>query len=236
MAQNIPNPFFHDESHIADRCIWRYANGKNICSIGKVTQINSSPVSVHIQPLVNYFDRLGGFTEFPILEYIPITQMQTTTYSINTPVNVGDTGIILWFDRETYTTLLAGALVPNTPSSGNLKDINACVFLPILPSFTLANSLQNTGVDFISANISLLTQLTNLLTQLISLLTDMNTFLAAIVSAGSTYAGAPTMPVVGAYPIALTAAATAFETLITAITAQIELINTNLTVFKGEQP
>lgn len=235
MSQNVPNPFFRDESHIADRCIWRYANGKSICSIGKITQINTSPVSVNVQPLVNYFDGLAGYTEYPILQYIPIIQMQTTAYSINTPVNIGDTGILLWFDREVYTTLLAGASATNSPSSGNLRDINACVFLPILPSFTLANSLQSTGVDIISANISLLTQLTNLLSQLLSLLSDMNTFLAAIVTAGASYAGSPSMPVVGAYPIALTAASQAFEMLITNITQQITDINMNLTTFQGAQ-
>lgn len=216
------NPFFHDESDIAQRVVWKNMNAKSSCSIASVVGINAAPVSVSIQPLVKYFDQIGGWTSYPVLKYVPVAQMQTVAYSINTPLKVGDTGLVLWFDREVYTCLQAGATTTTTPDSGNLFDTNACVFLPLMPAFNLANQLMPSGVDIISAEVSLITQL-------LTLLTDLNTYLAAIVTAGVPYAGAPTMPVVGAYPIALTAASTS-------LISEITTIITALTTFKGAQP
>ncbi len=214
----MSNPFYEDESNIADQCIWKDSNGKSQCSIAKVTAINSSPVSVNIQPLVNYFDQTAGWTTYPILQNIPVIQFQTAAYSIVTPLNVGDTGLVLWFDREAYTTLLAGAVTPTTPDSGNMSDINACVFLPILPSFTLASSLKSIGLDFISSRISLLTQLQNLCTQLTNLTTALAALTVTGVTTGSGISGVPVNAVV-----------------ITNIGVQITAIQTNLVTFIGAQ-
>ena len=218
----MSSPFYFDESQIADRCIWRDRNGKSQCSIAKVVQVNSTPVSVNIQPLVNFYDQTVGFRQYPVLVNIPVAQIQTAISAILTPLNVGDTGIVLWFDREVYTTLSLPLPIPNTPNSGDLSDVGACVFLPMLPSFGAASPIQSSGVDFISNTISLLTQVSALLTQL-------NTFLQAIVTAGIPYIGMPTKPVLGAYPIALTAAATSFYGTVTTLQA-------NIATFKGSQP
>jgi len=231
----VSNPFFYDEADIAQRVIWKNQNAKSQCSIGQVVSINTSPVSVNIQPLVNYFDLISKWETYPVLNNIPVAQMQTATYSFNTPLNIGDTGLILWFDREVYTTLLAGATTTQIPNSGSMNDVNACVFLPLMQAFSLANQLLPNGVDFISSEVSLMTQLLNLLTQLTSLLTELTTFNTALETAGLPYVGAPTMPVVGAYPIAVTAAATASNVTIATISTAIGVITTMLTTFKGAQ-
>jgi hypothetical protein len=215
------NPFFHDASDVTKKLIWLNENSKNTISIGKVMKINASPVSVNIQPLINYYDVITQWEEFPILQNVPVAQLASSVFSLNTPLNVGDTGLILWFDREAYTCLLAGASTTTTPSSGALNNVNACVFIPILQSFALANTLEPSGVDIISSDVSLLTQLLNLSNSLTTLAT-------ALVTAGNAYIAAPTLPNVLVYVTAVNAAATSLNTAIAQVT-------TMLTTFKGAQ-
>lgn len=231
MQSHAESAFFVDGSDVAMRCIWKVMNGKSQCSLAKVVAINASPISVNIQPLVNYFDQIGGFRAYPVLQNVPVAQNQTASYSIKTPLNIGDTGIVLWFDREVYTNLLAGASSTSSPNSGDLSDQNACVFLPMLPAFSLANPLKPNGVDFVSSQISLMTELSTLLSQLNTFMSDMNTFLQAIVTAGA----AATNPLTPVYSSALSAAATSFETPLALIITQLNTVTTDLTTFKGSQ-
>lgn len=236
--------FFNDTSDVAERVVWKNANAKSQCSIGIVTGINASPVSVNIQPLVNYFDQIQGYSQYPELKFIPIAQMQQTAYSINLPVNVGDTGIVLWFDREVYTTLAQAVASPKSPESGDMMNVSACVFIPILPFFPKALPLKTTGVDIMSIGpsqltgnpmISLLGELIALVMQLTTYMGDMSTFLQAIVMAGAGIG--PTDPVLGTYPAALSVASTSLNTQITtAINLQLIKIQNDLTTFLGSQP
>lgn len=212
------NPFIYDESHIADRMIWKRMNAKSQCSIAMVTGINSTPVSVNIQPLVNYYDQIAGWTEYPVLKYIPVMQFQTASFSISTPINIGDTGLVIWFDREVYTTLLAGATTPGIPDSGDLSDTNACVFINGLPSFVIAKSLQQTGVDITSESVSLLTQLGNLCSQLESLTSTLASLTVTGVQSGGAVSGPPSQ-----------------AASITAVNVQITEIASQLTLFQGAQ-
>ena len=208
----MSNPFIHDENDIAERVLWAFQNSKNQCSIGQVVTINAAPVSVNVQPLINYFDKISNWQQFPILNNVPVAQMQTKFFSINTPLNVGDIGILLWFDREVYSCLLAGATTPTTPDSGNLSDVNACIFLPILQPFTLANPLLPTGVDIISNPAGIP----------ISLMTELLTLLTALLAVGGALGTATTFGQVNAAGTALVSAVT--------------LVQTALTLFKGVQP
>lgn len=216
------NPFINDEYDLIKRVMFNQLNSQSICSIGTIVAINTSPVSVDVQPCIKYFDRNEGFQIPPILGNVPIAQVSNNLFSVKTPVNIGDVGIILWFDREVYSWLLDPSASPKEPESGTLHNEAACIFLPFLQKFSVSPTLAQTGVDIESSSVSLMTQL-------ITLLTDLNTFLASLITAGAPYAGAPTMPVVGAYPIAVTAAATLLETAVTTITSA-------LTTFKGAQP
>jgi hypothetical protein len=215
------NPFFHDASDVTKKLIWLSQNSKNTISIGKVVSVNTSPVSVNVQPLINYYDVISQWEEFPILQNVPVSQMGSAVFSVNAPLNIGDTGMILWFDREVYTCLLAGATTSTIPSSGSLNNVNACVFVPFLQSFALAQALESNGFDIISSEVSLLTQLLNLSNSLTSLATSL-------VTAGNAYIAAPTLPNVLVYVTAVNAAATSLNTAIAQVT-------TMLTTFKGAQ-
>lgn len=230
----MPNPFYFDESDIAQRVVWKNQNAKNICSIGKVTAINANPISVNVQPLINYFDPIIKWREFQEIDYVPVIQMQTATYSINTPLNIGDTGILLWFDREVYTCLLAGASQPTTPNSGSLNDINACVFLPIMPSFTLANTLLPKGVDITSSSISLLSELLSTTNNLTTTLGDITNLLTALSAFCVTCEGSSDTVLAGA-ATTLAAAIVPIATSITTVTTAIGEITTAFTTFKGAQ-
>jgi hypothetical protein len=218
----MTDPFFVDNAQIAERVVWSNQNHKSQCSIAKVMAVNSSPVSVDIQPLVNYFDQIAGFTPYIVIPSVPVVQLQTSAYSINTPLNIGDTGLVIWFDREVYTTLQAGATTPQAPSSGDLYDVGACVFLPILTSFALANPLKTNGVDFISSQVSLLTQLLNLLT-------GLSTFLTAVASAPTTN------PLTPAYAAAIALACNNFLSLGPVLADTVTVIKAQLTLFQGMQ-
>lgn len=215
------DPFFNDEFDVFKRGLYNATNSSSRCSVGIVTAINLSPVTVNVQNAVQYFDKIQGFQEPPILQNVPVMQLSNAAYSIKTPLNIGDIGLLLWFDREVYTYLVSANVTPSIPDSGTMNNENACVFLPVMQKFSIANQIKQNGVDFVSSEISLMTQL-------ITLLTDLNTFLSSLITAGAPYAGNPTAPVVGAYPIAITAASTVLETALATIT-------TALTTFKGAQ-
>lgn len=214
MNQDL-NPFLNDVPDIIDRMIHGWKNSTNFCSIGSISSINSSPVSVNVQPLVKYFDPITKWETFPVIKNVPITQMSNNLYSIKTPVNVGDVGIILWFDREVYSSLMQGAQLPIIPDSGDLNDQNACIFIPIVQSFATANQLKQTGVEFVSSEISLIQQL-------LTLLSDLTLFCTTVSAAPTTN---PLTPV---YAAAIAGAATALNLSIATLT-------TALTTFKGTQ-
>lgn len=215
MVDRDLNPFINDEFDLTKRMIFSQMNSKSNCSIAYITAINSSPVSVNVQPSIKYFDKIEGFQTPEVLENIPVAQIANNNASIRMPLNVGDVGILLWFDREVYSWLLATSLSPSSPDSGNLFNESACIFIPLVQKFAIAPQIKNTGVDFISSEISLLTQLINLLT-------DLTTFCNAIVSAPTTNPLTPT------YAAALATAATN-------LSVSIATLSTALTTFKGAQ-
>lgn len=164
----MSNPFMHDESDIAERVYWKMQNAKSQCSIGKIVTLNSSPLSVDIQPLVRYFDPIAGWQDYPVLKHVPLGQFQTEGGGVKLPLVPGNLGMILWFDREVYTCLTAGATSVTTPDSGSLDDQNACIFLPLVQVPSKGNPIAASGVDFVSkyqgTTISFMTEL-NLLLQ-----------------------------------------------------------------------
>lgn len=230
------NPFIHDEADAAKRLIFSLQNLKSQCSIAKVSSINATPVSVNIQPLVNYFDTISGWEQYPVLNFVPVAQMQTSKFSFNLPLNVGDIGIVLWFDREVYTCLLNGATTPTIPDSGDLSDTNACVFIPMMQPFGLANTLLPSGVDIISSQISLLTQLLSTMNNISTTLTDISSLLTALSTFAVACEASTTDPILVSAATALAAALPSIATSISSVATSITSITTNLTTFKGGQP
>lgn len=213
--QDVQTPFLNDEYDIVSRTIYNTMNSKSSCSVGTIVGINVSPVSVNIQNGIKYFDKIRGFQEPPVLSNVPVMQLSNLAYSIKTPLNVGDIGLILWFDREVYTYLLSASVTSIEPDSGTLNNENACVFLPIMQKFSQANPLKPEGVEIASGEVKLIEELINLTTAL-------TTFCAAV-------AVAPVAnPLTPAYSTAITGAATALETTVTTVV-------TKLTLFKGPQ-
>lgn len=126
--QSSGSLFLTDDYELTQQALWDFQNSLFICSIAKVTKVTDKTVS--IQPLVNYFDKNNGFKPMLELDEVPVFQLWTKTASIQFPVIAGDTGIVLWFDREIEEALKNAA--PTIPSSGNLNNAQACVFIPFL--------------------------------------------------------------------------------------------------------
>ena len=232
------NAFINDAHDMTQRAIWNYSNYKTICSVGTVTAVNANPVSVNVQALVKYCDTLseGVWQEYPELVDVPLAQMGSSAYSVYSPLNVGDTGIILWCDREIYTALSQSKPTVVQPNSGELSELNACIFIPFLQLFNKASVIQASGYDVVSSDVSLVNSIISDLNNLTSLLSTLQTFNNAIVTAGAPYASSPSTPVTGSYAIALTSAANAANTSIASVLNSCSTLATNLAKFLGMQP
>lgn len=158
MNKNI-NPFIHDEYDLIKKVMFNEQNSKSNCSIGTIVKINTNPVSVDVKNCVKYFDANGGFQEPPVLSSVPVAQIANSVSSIRLPLNIGDVGVLLWFDREVFTWLDSSVAVPKEPDSGNMMNENACIFIPFLTKFSNAPLIKNSGVDIYSNNVSLVEQI-----------------------------------------------------------------------------
>jgi len=201
------NPFMNDEYDLTKRILFNQKNSTNTCSIGTIVSINSSPISVNVQPSIRYFDKLEGFKDSPILEHLPVMQLASNLASIRLPLVPGNVGVILWVDREVYSWLDSVGVGPKAPDSGNLCNESAAIFIPFMQKFSQALPVKSLGVDIVSSEISLLTQLTNFAN-------DLQTFANSV-------SIATTIP-------QITTAAGILNSSLTPIIA-------NLTTFKGDQ-
>jgi hypothetical protein len=102
---SLESPFLTDTYDIAQQLIWDFQNSLCICSVGVVKEVTEK--SVTLQPLVKYFDKNNGYKDFPKLLKIPVSQLTVISGGLKIPVIVGDTGVIIWFDRDVTDGLKA---------------------------------------------------------------------------------------------------------------------------------
>jgi len=241
MINHDINPFMNDEYDLTKKILTSHINSKSSCTIGKIVSVNASPVSVNIEPVIKYFDKIEGFTDNPILQNIPIAQISNSFSSVRMPLNPGDVGIIFWFDREVYSWLKNPSDAQKSPDSGNMFNDAACIFFPFIQKFSQAPQVKSTGVDLLSSNVSLMTELittmnnlTTTLTDITSLLTDLTTYCASVIAT-------PTNPVPAfidelvAATVVLEASLVPIASSISTVTTSIGNITTRLTTFKGAQ-
>lgn len=186
------DPFLADSFEISKRLHWDIMNSQNRASVAQVIGYGTDTGTVNIKPMVNYYDKVEGFSEYPELINVPVVQLTSSSFSFKFPVNIGDVGVVLWMHREIQTALSGGG---STPVLGDLSNVNACVWMPFT-TYSSPNFKQE-GVDIVSSSVSLLEQVLNLLT-------GLYTFLQGCSGAGG-----------DAAPVA--SAATAFEPVVTAV-------------------
>lgn len=221
------NPFVNDEFDLTSRINFSNRNSKSSCSVGSIVAINTSPVSVNIQPAIKYFDETAGFQEPQILQNIPVAQIASSSASVRFPLNVGDVGVILWFDREVYSWLENASVGPIAPDSGNLHNEAACIFIPLVQKFSQAPAVKNTGVDFVSEGQSLMTQLIEENNKLLTHYSNLLTYLTAWAAIN------PSDPPTSLANLKI--AASVLQTNVTTSVTNLTTINTKLTTFKGDQ-
>lgn len=213
-------PFFYDEADIAERAIWNDKNQSYRCSIGKIVSVNQNPVSVDVQPLIRSFDKVDKWQNPPILSHVVVGNFNSQNFTLYLPLKSGDLGLLLWVDREIYTCLFNGGGNITTPDSGDLDDINACIFIPLISSFSDQPMFKSEGVEIESSGIKLIDQIKSL-SQSLDNFTQVLINLGNSIPASAQLTGASYAKPVG----------TAAQELKNTMTQ----LSKNLTKFKGQQ-
>jgi len=224
------NCFLGDDYERFRRSFWSMMNSRQTISIAKITGISTvTSGTVDIQPLVQHFDKNAGFVDYPVIKGVPITQMASSQYSINTPVNVGDVGLVLWVDREVFTWLFGSASSSHAPESGEMNNANDCIFIPFVQKFATAPALKQTGLEFMSAGIKLMQEL-------ITLTTNMASFAQSLNSAATNPASQVILPpTAGSVPVVVPAFLVSLATLSNTFLTNSNQSKAQFTTFKGSQ-
>ena len=143
-------------------------NNRNITAcVGTITKINTDPISVNVRKNIHIRTKQTSFIEAQELIKVPIMQLFGKSFKVKLPFNVGDTGILIWFHREVYSWLSHASEETAKPDSGEMQNLQSCVFMPFIQKFNKQNQIHDDGVDIVSGDISLLSQLIQLLSKLI---------------------------------------------------------------------
>lgn len=222
---NATNPFLATNTSISKRLIDEDADRKLTTSIAKVTAVNSDPVSVDIQPLIQQWYTAAGWQTMPEIKQVPISLPCSNEFSFRFPVNIGDVGVVVWFHRDAWSWLNSPSEAPSQPDSGDTNDYFSCCFFPFMQKFSNQYELKQSGVDFLSSGVSLLTQMIAIVDTMVSDLSNKLQTLAPLPVA-VTVAGAPGTG---------TADVTQINLISTSLTPALENIKSQLETFKGQQ-
>lgn len=224
------NCFLGDNYESFRRSFWSMMNSRQTISIAKITGISTiTSGTVDIQPLIQHFDKNSGFVDYPVIKGVPITQMASTQYSINIPVNIGDVGLVLWVDREVFTWLFGSASGSHAPESGEMNNANDCIFIPFVQKFSQAPTLKQTGVEFMSAGIKLMQEL-------ITMTTNMASFAQSLSQAAINPASQVVLPpTAGSVPVVIPAFLISLASAANTFVTNSNISKQSLTTFKGQQ-
>lgn len=224
------NCFLGDDYERFRRSFWSMMNSRQTISIAKITGIATiTSGTVDVQPLIQHFDKNAGFIDYPVIKGVPITQMASPQYAINVPVNVGDVGLILWVDREVFTWLFGSSSSSHAPESGEMNNANDCIFMPFVQKFSQAPVLKQAGLEFMSAGIKLMQELT-------TLTTNMASFAQSLQSAATNPASQVILPpTAGSVPVVIPAFLTSLSSAANSFLTNCNQSKANFTTFKGQQ-
>ncbi|MDD5301499.1 MAG: Gp138 family membrane-puncturing spike protein [Elusimicrobia bacterium] len=176
----------------------------NCVKIGTIQAIDYTTMTASVQVVFQQQLRSGAYQNVPVLTDCPVVTPQGGGYSLQFPIEVGDTALVLFADRNIDNWYTAGGVMP--PADGRLhalSDAIAIVGLNALasplspaPSSSEARLIDKAGTTKVglsggkitiqNAGGSLLTTLNNLVTAL----NTLNAAIAAMTSASIT-AGTP---------------------------------------------
>jgi len=217
------NPFLPDSFEQLKRALFSFHNNIPKVSIGSVSAVNQSTVDV--KPSIQYFDNNAGFQDYDVLHSLPVFTLFSSQHSVKLPINPGDSGLVIWVDREIYTWLSSSSSSSAPPESGTSHNVNNAIFIPCITKFSNV-TLKNSGMEFLSAGIQLLGEL-------ISLATKLSTFANSLVSAGTVppYTWTPGAGGSAVSPTYQTQVTSAANQMLTDMTQS----KNNFTTFKGQQ-
>ena len=104
---------------------------------GKVVRYDAATQKADVQPLIKerYTDESGAMQarELPVIPAVPVQFPGAGGYRITFPVNVGDTGLIVFSEASLDKWLVSGGTVD--PADDRRHDLTDAVFLPGLRDF-----------------------------------------------------------------------------------------------------
>lgn len=110
----------------------------------EITKINLLEKTVEVKPLIREKNLLNEFVELPIIPNVPIRFTQTTKALISVPLEIGDTGVIVFSERSIGNWQQEGGI--QNPEDNRKFNIKDCYFSPDLvknsDGKTLTDELQ----------------------------------------------------------------------------------------------
>lgn len=142
---------YENETHTLDivmqECFKNMLKEVHTSLPGKITKIES-PQFVSVQPLLQRRYQDGNVVNLPIIQMVPVIMLSGSDYSIQLPIQVGDTGALFFTERSLDNWILNGGL--NDPEDPRTHDLSDAFFLPGLNAEPQA--LKNSTTDLIIKN------------------------------------------------------------------------------------
>lgn len=96
----------------------------------EVVSFNPTKQTVNLKIVVKRIKQDGKTAVFPLLIDVPVCFMQTSNYSITFPINAGDTGQVIFNERQIDNWDINGDILP--PDDARKHSLSDAVFFPQL--------------------------------------------------------------------------------------------------------
>lgn len=198
----------------------------NCVKVGTIQAIDYTTMTATIQILFQQQMRDGTYKNVPLLSDCPVFTLQGGGFSLEFPIAVGDTALVLFADRNLDNWFTSGGVMP--PADGRMHALSDAIALvglnpgakPLTPTPTsnearLVDRAGTTKVGLSGGKITIQNAAQNLGTVLGNLTTALNTLNSAIASmtTGSISAGTP-QAAAAANATAIAAVSTALSALL----------------------
>lgn len=163
----------------------------NCVKIGTIQSIDYATMTASIQIVFQKQMRDGSYQKIPVLTDCPVFTPQGGGFSLQFPIAVGDTALVLFADRNIDNWFVSGGVMP--PANGRLHALSDAIAIvglnaaakPLLPAPTalgavLTDKTGATQLGLVSGKITLKNASGSLLAALNNLLTAQETAFAAL--------------------------------------------------------
>lgn len=120
----------------------------NVCLPATVTKYNSSNNTVSLQPAIQVVLTDNTFLDMPQIFDIPVLELGGKGLSVKIPLQVGDTGIVIFCDRD--ITLFKQEKKNTQPNTLRKHDLSDGIFIPM--KFGNSGASSNISIESSDGN------------------------------------------------------------------------------------